>query len=200
MEPNRYSEVLQRYAQPTQALCPTFWRFRALREARLRALFESDTAVPTEASPADCSVSEGFPASLGNCGDPEWHATLSDRRGAPKRQSGKHGNSKRHAALSDNCGDSRGISAFPDVRGDSGKHSAVPGVRGEPERHSVLSGCRGDSMELSVVSSGAVGDVASSLCHAGVASITVPSAIGMYLPGSCKAALARSASSACNVM
>ena len=178
---NRCSEVLQRFAQLIQALCP-LWRFRALTKARLRALLESDAAVPAKAPPAECDVSKGFPASLGNRGDSEERAA-SGR--SPNVQSGNRGSSKRHAASSDSRGDSRDISAFPGVRGDAG-------------RHSMLSGCRGDSMEP--FSSGVVGDVASSLCHAGAASITVPSAIGMYLPGSCKAALARSASSACNVM
>ena len=177
---NRCSEVLQRFAQLIQALCP-LWRFRALTKARLRALLESDAAVPAEASGADCGVSEGFPASLGNRGDSEERAA-SGR--SPNVQSGNRGSSKRHAASSDSRGDSRDISAFPGVRGDAG-------------RHSMLSGCRGDPVEP--FSSGTAG-VASSFCHAGAASITVPSAIGMYLPGSCKAALARSASSACNVM
>ena len=162
MARNRCSEVLQRFAQLIQALCP-LWRFRALRKARLRALLESDAAVPAKASGAECDVSKGFPAS-GNRGN-------SDEPGPGRNvQSSNCGGSSRHAASSDSRGDSRG------VRGDAG-------------RHSMPSDCRGNSDEPAVASSAV-----------GVASITVPSAIGMYRPGSCKAALARSASRACVVM
>ena len=158
MARNRCSEVLQRFAQLIQALCP-LWRFRALTKARLRALLESDAAVPAKASGAEYDVSKGSPSS-GNRGDSE--------EPAPGRsvQSGNCGSSKRRAASSDSRGDSRDVSVFP-------------GVRGNSEEPAVASSSAG---------------------VAGAASITVPSAVGMYLPGSRKAALARSASSACNVM
>ena len=187
---------MQRFAQRTQPLCPTFWRFRALRAARLRALFESNgAAVHAEASPADGGDSKGCSASSGNRGDSEWHAASSGNRGDPKRHaasSGNRGNSKRHAVLSDNCGDSERNAAFPGARGEPERHAVFSGNRGDSERHSAFSG------KHSVFSGGIGGAVASSLwSHAGAASITVPSAVGVCLPGSCKAA--RSASNACNV-
>ena len=201
---NRCFEVLQRFAQRTQPLCPTFCRFRALRAARLRALFESNgTAAHAEASTADGGDSKGCSASSGNHGDSERHAASSGNRGDSRRHaasSGNRGDPKRHAASSGNRGNSKRHAVLSDNCGDSERNAAFPGARGEPERHAVLSGNCGDSMEHSVFPSGIGEAVAtSSWSLGGAASITVPSAVGMYLPGSFKAALARSASNACNV-